>query len=554
MSNNLTLDIANSSAETAERDWLDLSLAQQAVWLDAKLSGPSVYQLGGWARVATPFDEDAVRQSVSLIMARHDGLRLRVDDEMPRQWLDRSTDPPLTIVDLDGQSDPDEAFHAHVEKVFATEMPLGDHPLFRIELIRAGPNLNFLLWRFHHLIADAGSVLIAGTDWLNAYQALTSGTPQELAPQSSYLGTIKSDAAYLDSASYHQDLVYWMSRFDPLPPPLISDMKVQASAVRGVSATGWALEGEAFARFRESARAAGTSAQRALFALCAMVMGRRYGQWDVVSGMALHRRDAANRHVIGMMAGVIAVRCHFNSSCSLVEGVQEFSEQVDADLRHQRLPVDILSRALGASGIGRTGLFEVAMSYIPAERGPVWSGDEAAMITTGEVVSKEASPISIHAAELAAGNGLHVYVSVNTDFLDGAVAGTLASLFQSALEEFVREPNRRIEDLESILQSERVQVVEEWNQTQALFSQGRLEGLFSEQVCRTPDGLAVVGQDGVELSYAELEGRSTLLARHLVARGVRPGEVVGVRMERSTETIVALLAILKAGGVYLPLD
>ena len=83
-----------------DRKWLELSLAQQAVWLDAKLSSSSVYQLGGWARVAAPLDEAAVRQSVSLIMARHDGLRLRVDDELPRQWLDESVEPPISTIDL----------------------------------------------------------------------------------------------------------------------------------------------------------------------------------------------------------------------------------------------------------------------------------------------------------------------------------------------------------------------------------------------------------------------------------------------------------------------
>ena len=90
----------------------------------------------------------------SLVMlinfSRHDGLRLRADDEMPRQWLDESLEPPLTVEQLSFNGDPDVAFLAHVEEVFATPMSFGNRPLFHIELIRAGDRLSYLLWRFHH--------------------------------------------------------------------------------------------------------------------------------------------------------------------------------------------------------------------------------------------------------------------------------------------------------------------------------------------------------------------------------------------------------------------
>ena len=556
--NNLTAEVTNSPVAGPDREWLDLSLAQQSVWLDAKLTGGTVYQIGGWARVAAPLDEDAVRQAVSLIMARHDGLRLRVDDELPRQWVDSSVEPPISVVDLNigdekYRGDTDRAFQDHVEQVFSAEMPLGDHPLFRIELLRAGPNLNFLLWRFHHLIADSASVLITRKHWFNAYQALTSATPQELAPQSSYLATIKADASYLDSAAYHQDLAYWSSRFESLPPQLIRDMGPRANFTHEIPSAGWTMDGQEFSSFQKAAARAGSNVQRALFALCAMVLARRNGQSDVVSGVALHRRDASNRHGIGMMAGVIAVRCEFDSAWSLQKGVLEFSEQMDADLRHQRLPVDILSRALGLSGTGRAGLFEVAMSYIPFQRGESESGVEG-WVTTGEVVTREASPISIHAAELPSGEGMRVHVSVNTEFLEAAEAESLCALFRSASSVFGQNPDTPILHLEPATRAESACVLEGWSGREEEYAQGRLEVLFARQAQSQPNALAVVGVDRQTLSYAELHVRSSALARRLLRRGVQSGSVVGVRLPRSTESIICLLAILKAGGIYLPLD
>ena len=425
-------------AVATERKWLGLSLAQQAVWLDAKLSPSSAYQLGGWARVEASLDESAVRQSVSLVMARHDGLRLRVDDELPRQWLHESVDPPLSINRLQEGLHPDEAFRLHLSDLFATPMPLGDHTLFAIEFIPVHAKLSFLLWRFHHLIADSTSVFIALSHWREAYESLT-GNEQELAPPSSYLQIVTSDAAYLDSAAYHKDLAYWSSRFEPLPPPLIADMELRPKSGTAVPSTAWDLTGELYDHFEKAAKAAGTSAQRALFALFAVTLGRRYGQEDVVSGVALHRRDLTSRHTLGMVAGVIAVRCEFEPFGSLAEAVKKFSGQLDRDLRHQRLPVDILSRALGLSGTGRAGLFEVAMSFMPADHSagaPQLSGVSA---QTGAVTTKEASPISLHVAERP-GAGFSIQVSVNLDFLGASECETLAELFKGSLSLFIREP------------------------------------------------------------------------------------------------------------------
>jgi non-ribosomal peptide synthetase component F len=102
--------------------------------------------------------------------------------------------------------------------------------------------------------------------------------------------------------------------------------------------------------------------------------------------------------------------------------------------------------------------------------------------------------------------------------------------------------------------SERHLVVEDWNRTEVPFEQATLDALFLAQTQRTPTAIAIVGKDGTPLTYAALDLESTRLARQLVANGVEPERVVGVRLERSAETVIAFLAILKAGGVYLPLD
>lgn len=429
-----------------DRDWLDLSLAQQAVWLDAKLSGNMVLQLGGWARIPAPLEEGLVRQAVSLVMARHDALRLRVDDEQPRQWMDSSTEAPLTVITLSDIGDVDDAFQHHLKSSFMSSMLLGDHPLLRIELIRIGDSLSYLIWHFHHLIADSVSTTLTMQYWTEAYLALTADEPPQLAARSSYLQVIESDREYLASRDYKQDLTYWIRRFDPLPPVLIAEMHRAHEAASDFFAD-WILMGEAWELLGRAIKGMEVSPSRVLFAIFAMTLAERYAQLDIVVGIALHRRDPLTSSVLGMLSGVLAVRFCFAPKDSLLQAIQKFSVQIDADLRHQRMPADNLARSLGLFRRGRSRLFEVVMSFLPSDRVHNRSIDEAWAIESGVVAFGEASPISLHVTELDRETGFQIRVSVNPQIMDAAEARALLSLLQHAIGMVAHNANACLDDL-----------------------------------------------------------------------------------------------------------
>ncbi len=130
----------------------------------------------------------------------------------------------------------------------------------------------------------------------------------------------------------------------------------------------------------------------------------------------------------------------------------------------------------------------------------------------------------------------------------------LARQFQHLLAAVATRPDIDPFEIDLLDSAERAAVLGEWTGAEEPFPVATLDALFAEQVKRTPNAVAIVGVDGKEFSYAEVDQRSSELARYLVDRGIAPQKVVGVRMERSADTVIAFLAILKAGGVYLPLD
>ncbi|WP_260705497.1 condensation domain-containing protein [Edaphobacter flagellatus] len=427
-----------------ERNWLDLSLAQQAVWLDAKLNGNMILQLGGWSRIPARLEEAYVRQAMSLVMARHDALRLRVDNDRPRQWLDSSIEAPLRISPLPDSYDVDEAFRLYLQQYIRLPMPLGDHPLFGLELVEAGDNACYLIWRFHHLIADSVSTSLAMQYWTEAYLALTTDEPRELSPPTSYLPGIEADKEYLASTEYKQDLAYWVARFTPLPPPLVVDDRETDET--GIFFADWTLSGELWECLQKLASDIKIAPFRILFAIFAAVSAEHYGQSDLVTAMALHRRDQSSRLTLGMFSGVMPVRFYVASGKSFLETVQGYSAQIDADLRHKRIPVDHLARVLELFRHGRSRLFDIVMSFLPADRVRNHSVDDEWSIRSGVVAVSEASPISLHVTELDS-MGLQIRVSVNTRIVDPSAAEALLSRMQYAVRSSAHAPNISVDHL-----------------------------------------------------------------------------------------------------------
>ncbi|MFK7856429.1 MAG: AMP-binding protein, partial [Granulosicoccus sp.] len=544
-----------------DRSYLALGLAQLPVWLDSMVGGDANYRIGGWARVDGRLDHHELRQSIQLVMARHDGLRVRVDPDKPRQWVDESSEPPFNVIECH-DVDPEDALQIQLERFSSESMPLGDHPLFRIDLVETGP-YSYLIWRLHHIIADHFSVRIALSHLFNAYDVVTSSGEVELTPGSSILETLAADAEYSQSANYKRDLAYWVDRFDPLPPALFETQPSATSLPAASHIVHRIMERDRFNAFTAATKLAGTLPQRALFALFTIALARRFAQTDLACGMLLHRRDRTNFHVVGMLTGFIPVRSQFESWWTITECVQAVSEQVDADLRHQRLPNDVLHRELGSP---EHGLFDAMMSWMPADE-----ANDTRSVIPGMVMSRidtpDPSAITLNAQQDAKTGGLNYKIAINPDYAGTIDAEFIIDLLDEMIAIFIADGDCEFESLSPIPESERLRLSQ---LSQAPFplvdasESATLCHLLAEFAQTQPDAPALIealtgddlasGRVATWRSYAELDADVIRLARVLQSVGVVADDVVGVCVERDGDLLTTLFAIWKVGATYLPLD
>ncbi|NDI86049.1 condensation domain-containing protein, partial [Undibacterium crateris] len=446
------------------RDYFELSGAQRAIWLDLHLGvNPIAYQLSGQARLHGDIDHALLHQAIRLLMARHDALRLRIDTQAPRQWLESAVTPPLRITALASNVAPD----SEVERILSNVMPLGEHTLFQFDLLQTDTKNSIVVWRVHHLIADLITLDLMMQRWFEIYHTLIQEHVLELPSGSSFVSIVKADHVYSSSPQAAADLAYWQRRFET-PPGILFDQvnageaqspqaSAHASQVRSETMA-WSLEGAALSRWRTVCTQLGVTDQRVLLALLAVTLSRRQGIADFAIGLALHGRDFASKDVIGMLSRALPVRCHIQPESSLKQTICALSKDLDEDFRHQRTPIDDLCRAIGMSGSGRSRLYDAVMSYrqIPEQVREFRLGQ--LHITMSGTPALEMTPLSLYVTDIA-DQRMDFILGHDPAVIDYATCQRIAAALQQVIQVFCQSTGSWVCELDVIAPDERKQLL-----------------------------------------------------------------------------------------------
>jgi len=492
---------------------------------------------------------DRFLKALHKVVQRHDVLRTAMvwkDVDEPLQVVLRRVSVPVEEVALDNSTSAPDA---------ATQlMTRFDHRSFKLDLSKA-PLLHtaiafdqsqdrwLLLMLTHHLILDHTSMEIV----VGELQALMTNPDVSLPAPIPYRNFIAQSRAATPREEQQAFFTKLLRDVDePTAPWGLLDTQGESDTLESQLA----IDPSLAQRIREQARALGVTPASLFHLAWAGVLGQICEKSDVVFGTVLlgrMRSGAGADRVVGMFINTLPIRLKIDRT-SVTQSVAQ-TQQLLADLMaHEHAPLALAQRCSSVSA--PAPLFSSLFNYrYSAPRGSEdhWPGVE--MVNSSERTNY---PLAMAVDDTGAGFLLTALAHPSAD--PEKACRYLQQALRSLVDLLERTPDSPIDSLQVLPRAERHTVVEEWNRTEARFEQGTLCSLFSAQARRTPNAVAVIGREGAELTYAELDAQSTHFARQLVANGVTTERVVGVRMERSAETIIALLGILKAGGVYLPLD
>ncbi|MFE6978163.1 amino acid adenylation domain-containing protein [Streptomyces sp. NPDC057682] len=559
---------ARTSPVRGERpETLPLSHAQRRLWVLGQVEGAAAtYNIPLTLGLDGPLDVAALTSAWADVVARHEVLRtvLPAVDGVPRQQVlpvDGDV-PALTVVDVDG-AEADAALAEAAAYAFALE----DEVPVRVTLFRSGPDRHVLLVLMHHIVADGWSTGPLVRDLSAAYAARTRGEVPGWAPL---------EVQFADFALWQRDVLgeesdpeslvsrqsaFWERELKGLPElvelPLDRPRPVVASHVGGdVDVRVGAGTHRALVELARSTR---STVFMVVQAAVAALLTRLGAGSDVPIGTAVAgRSDEALDDLVGFFVNTLVLRTDTSGDPGFRELVERVRETDLAAFAHQDVPFERVVEAVNpARSLAYHPLFQVMLTFrtdvseadvqLPGLRTVVDGLDTpAAKFDLAFSLSERRDPSG-------APDGLAGSLVYATDSFDRASAELLAERLVRLLDAAVADVERPIGSLDVLSAPERVRLLEEWNDSAQDVPVGTLPALFEQRTAEAPDAVAVVCGD-VSLSYAELDARANRLARYLVGRGVGPEQRVAVALPRSVDWLVAVLAVVKAGGAYLPVD
>ncbi|OIN53910.1 non-ribosomal peptide synthetase [Pseudomonas costantinii] len=529
-----------------------LTCAQQDIWLDQLRVGDSpLYNIGGYVDFAGAVAPDLIQRAVELLVAKHDALRIQLHSDangLPRQTFAPVLSVDVALHDFCAQPDPQAATQALMHAQMARPYAMAGEPLFRFFLVKLDEDHYRLGTQAHHLILDGWGFGQMLQSLAHLYTALEHGRqPESLAP--SYIDFIEIDQRYHQSARYARDRAYWLGKYQVLPEPLLTP-RHNAQALSNTFVQPFAVA--LLNRMEQVANRYQASAFHVLLAAMYVYFTRTSQRDEWVVGLPiLNRSNAHFRSTVGLFTQVSAVRFQFSESLPFSALVRGVRDQLKQDFRHQRFPLSEMNRELGLRRTDRGQLFDLSVSYEQDDHDLRYGNVQARAIKVSN--HHEPLPIAIHLRSNRYQDTACLHCVYNEAYFQHDEVQALAQRFTWLLEQGLENTALTVGEFSLVTPAEQAQL-QQWNATaQPNAAPQTLHGRIEAQVVRTPDAVAAVYQ-GRQLTYAQLDQQANALAHRLLEYGVQPDDRVVVLARRGLDTLVGLLAILKSGACYVPVD
>ncbi|HEX2202458.1 MAG TPA: amino acid adenylation domain-containing protein [Longimicrobium sp.] len=556
------------------------SFAQERLWLVDRLQpGTSAYNMPGVLRITGALDTAALERALGEIVRRHEPLRTTFDtvDGKPVQVVHPADAFALPVEDLHRLPvHPADAFALPVEDLThlpedereaearriadaeaTTAFDLTAGPLFRARLLKLADDRHVLLFTLHHVTSDGWSIGVLVRELSALYDAFSRGAPSPLSELPvRYRDFARWQRAWLSGEVLEAQTAYWRKNLAGAPPLLelpYDHPRPASASFRGASAA-FLVPADVAGRVRALAKKDDATLFMALLAAFQLLLSRWSGQDDLVVGTPIAGRTRVETEgLIGLFINTLVLRGDLTGDPTFRALLGRARGATLGAYAHQDVPFERLVEELAPErSLAHHPVFQVLFSLqnTPGEAlelGGLGIEFEGSELGTSRV------DLTLSLTELEDG-ALHGSLEYATDLFDASTIDRLARHYTRLLEAAAAAPEAPVSTLSLLDAEERETVLRRFNDTATEYPRdATVHGLFEEVAAASPDAVALV-HEGETITYAELNARANRLARLLRARGVAAGTRVGVAVERSADTVVAMLAVLKADGAYVPLD
>ncbi len=541
-----------------------LSTAQQRIWFLQQMEPHgTAFNMPLAVRLEGKLSLTVLQATLNALVERHEVLRTTYHmDTTLREVRQRAQSTSIaftqiSLADLHQDAAQQSALAALLRIEADTPFDLSLAPPLRVRLIQLSVDTHILQLTLHHIAADDWSLNILLQEFALIYSALA----EQRAPALNSLPLQYADFAVwqqarLRSEGYQAQLGYWQSQFATLPPVLELPLDRQRPALQTFhgQTQQWSMPADLSAQVHQVAQAHRLTPAMLLMSVWYMLLWRYSGQSDLCVGMPIANRSRQELEpVFGCFLNMLPIRAQCDTALTAIEFSTQVKQQLLAAQAAQEVSFEQLLDVLDVPrSLSYSPLFQVMFNFLQAKPIDTVSLPDLA-IQPLEVEGHTAKyDLSLNISEHAAHYNCHL--EYNTDLFNPETAARMLGHYKQLLSAMLQQPNARLGSLPLLSTDESRTQLKAWNATDLPLPVAQdMIALFESQVARIPDQVAVTfGPDSI--SYQALNERANQLAHWLRQQGVTTDRLVAVSLEREVMLLVALLAIQKAGGGYLPLD
>ncbi|MDM5300447.1 surfactin non-ribosomal peptide synthetase SrfAA [Bacillus subtilis] len=536
-----------SAIKPAEKqEHYPLSLAQQRTYIVSQFEDAGVgYNMPAAAILEGPLEVQKLERAFQGLIRRHESLRTSfvLENSTPSQKIHDSVDFNIEVIERGGRSE--EA----IMTSFVRRFDLAKAPLFRIGLMELEENRHMLLFDMHHLISDGVSIGIILEELARIYKG--EQLPELRLQYKDYAVWQSGQAA----EGYRKDGAYWKEVFAGELPvlQLLSDYPrppVQSFEGDRVSIK---LDAGLKDRLNRLAEQNGATLYMVMLSAYYTLLSKYTGQDDIIVGTpSAGRNHSDTEGIVGMFVNTLAIRSEVKQDETFTHLITRVRKQVLDAFSHQDYPFEWLVEDLNIPrDVSRHPLFDTMFSLQNATEGIPSVGDLA--LSVHETNFKIAKfDLTVQARETD--EGIELDLDYSTKLFKQSTAQRLLNHFARVLEDAAAEPEKQISEYKLLSEEEAASQIQQFNPGRTLYPKDKtIVQLFEEQAAKTPDYPALQ-YEGESLTYRELNERANRLARGILSCGAGEGRTAAVLCERSMDMIVSILAVLKAGSAYVPID
>ncbi|MEM6252546.1 MAG: amino acid adenylation domain-containing protein [Cyanobacteria bacterium P01_D01_bin.156] len=539
---------------------IPLSFAQQRLWFVQQLDPENTaYNVASVFKLQGSLDFLALEKSLNTLVERHETLRTRFvsnRENQPKQVIDSPSFRPLERVDLTASEYPKDSAHRKIQEITQTPFDL-TQSILRTALLKLEEEIHLLVLTTHHIVSDRWSVMVFLREMTILYRAFSQGMGSPLPPLLvQYADWAIWQRQQLQGDKLQQQLHYWTTQLDGELPVL--DLPRDRGYGAVATYRGAQVPIQITPDCSEQLKSLASRHQVTLFTLLLttfkVLLHRYTNSDDIVVGSDIANRDRTETEgLIGLLVNTLVFRSDLSNNPRFSDLLNQVRETVVNGLAHQDLPFEKLVEAINPERhlSQMMPLFQVKLDLQQVNVKPMeLDGLTLERYPLQDNQAKYELRFNLQDTE----QGISGQVEYNCDLFDADTIVRMVGHWQILLEGIVADVHQRLSQLPLLKEQEKNTLLINWNQTQQDYpTDSCIHELFEKQVEKSPDAVAVDDGD-ISLTYAELNVEANRLAWHLRSQQVAPETRIGICMDRSWHMVVGLLAILKAGGTYVPLD